>query len=173
MVEALRFTTLRIGVAALKVEGQVFESEVRLLRASDGSYRWLGAALSQPLSSLEEAARAAEEIPPESPELSIVVRWRDDSAAPGPGEHPCPVCGAPAAASSRYPLRLCPACMLETTDARGALLRFANASLSGGVEAKYAESGAPYAGPECFVRGVRCRAYEGKFGGVVVQPFVV
>ena len=166
MPEALRFTTLRVGVLETAADGQGFAIDVRILSASDGFHRLLLlGGLSDPLPSLEaavaEAERAAE---------SGALRWREESTPLGPDERPCPVCGAPASFSERYPRRLCPACVLEATDARGRPLSFSNTSLSGGFEARHADGGAAHDGHECFVRGVRCRADEAKLGGIVVQP---
>jgi hypothetical protein len=170
MSEPLRFTTVRIGVAALTSGGQVFESDVRILLASDGKYRLLSGTLSEPLSSIEDAVARAEESEPRPPDVSYEVRWRDNSGSVGSGEHPCPICGAPALALVRYPHRLCPACVTEAVDSMGRRLSFGNSDASGGFEARYAEDGSHYDGSDCFVRGVRCRAEENRFGGIVVQP---
>jgi len=172
MADVLRFTTLRVGIATLTVHGQVIEQDVRVLRASDGSYRWLGPTLSEPASTLEAAVAAAEAPPESSTEVSDIsreVQWRDAITTFNRGEAPCPICGAPAPASPRYPRRLCPACVLEATDAQGRLLRFSNESMSGGFEARYADTGARHDSHDCFVRGLRCRADEARFGGIVVQ----
>jgi hypothetical protein len=171
MADALRFTTLRIGAVLISVDQQpVLELDVRVLRASDGSYRLLEAFLSEPLPSVEAAVARAESRTPKSADASAELQWREDSATPGPDEVACPVCSAPALASPRYPRRLCPACVAEAADPEGRRLVFGNADLSGGLEAKYADIGETYAGDLCLVRGIRCRAQEGKFGGVIVQP---
>jgi hypothetical protein len=41
--------------------------------------------------------------------------------------------------------------------------------MSGGLAGTYADSGEPYLLEECFVRGIRCRAEEARFGGVVIE----
>jgi hypothetical protein len=167
----LRFTTWRIGAVVISVDHEpALEIDVRVLRASDGSYRLLDTALSEPLASVEEAVARAERWASKSAGASAELRWRADSVTPGPDEQACPVCSAPAAVSPRYPRRLCPACVAEAADADGRRLVFGNTHLSGGFEAKYADTGETYAGDQCFVRGIRCRAQQGKFGGVVVQP---
>jgi hypothetical protein len=166
---ALRFTTRRVGVAGVTMAAQTFELDLRVLEASDGSYRWLSDALSQPLPSLAAAIGEAE-LTMSGGDGTASVRWRDDPLQIAPGEHPCPICHSPALDSARYPDRLCPACVFEATDAQGRPLTFGNSTMGGGFEARYAESGAPYAGHECFVRGVRCRADEAHLGGIVVQP---
>lgn len=164
----IRFTTVRVGVATLTVGGQSIESDVRVLLGSDGGYRVLAGTLSEPVPTLEEAARAACE--PCPPDVRCAVQWREDGAPPGPGEHPCPICGAPVHASPRYPRKLCPACVLEAADAEGRSIHFTNTGLSGGFAATPADAGSLPPGGECFVRGVRCRAEEGRFGGIVIQP---
>ena len=161
MSRPLSFTTIKVGAVIVELApGQTIELDVRVLLGSDGRYRVLTGALSGPLPSLEAAL--AETAP-------LDVRWRGDLAPVPPGERPCPICGAPASRSERYPRRLCPACVLEATDAGGRALRFANMDMTGGLVATYADDGAPYAARECFVRGVPCLADEHRFGGVVVQ----
>jgi len=166
----LRFTTVRHGVLVVTTGEQAIEFDVRILRASDGSYRVLSGELSGPLPSLEIAEARACSPEPRPPDASCVVQWRDGCAALAPGEHPCPTCGAPAPSSPRYPRRLCPACVLEATDAHGRLLRFTNRDVSGGLEVRHADDGTLHEGHECLVRGIQCRAEEYRFGGVVVQP---
>src|SRR5262245_10303291 len=167
---AMRFETIRVGVIALDVRGQAVEFDVRILMDSDGRHRVLSPGdLSEPLPSLEEAVRRVEVGEPLPPDVSRVVRWRPDLAPLIPDEAPCPICGAPSSMSSRYPRPLCPACVREATDAGGRALRFFNTGTGGGFEARH-DDGTPHAGHECFVRGVRCRADEHYFGGIVVQP---
>jgi hypothetical protein len=94
------------------------------------------------------------------------------SPAGKPGDPVCHLCGAfnggQMEAPERYPTRICAACVLEAVDATGRSLRFGNTSLGGGFAATYLDTGQPYASHECFVRGVRCRADEAYFGGIVV-----
>jgi len=167
----LRFATIRVGVIALDVRGQAAEFDVRILMDSDGGYRVLSPGdLSEPLPSLEAAVQRVEAGEPVPPDVSRVVRWRPDLRPLVPDEIPCPICGAPSSVSPRYPRLLCPACVREATDAGGRSLRFFNTGTGGGFEARHADDGSPHAGHECFVRGVRCRADEHHFGGIVVQP---
>jgi len=168
---AIRFETMRVGVIALDVPGhQAFEFDVRILMDSDGGYRVLSPGdLSEPLPSLEAAVQRVEAGEPAPPDVSRVVRWRPDLTPLIPDEIPCPICGAPSSVSPRYPRLLCPACVREATDARGRSLRFFNTHSGGGFEARHADDSSPHAGHECFVRGVRCRADEHRFGGIVVQ----
>lgn len=51
----------------------------------------------------------------------------------------------------------------------GRRLLFANVDLSGGFEARYADTGADYPSHDCVVDGVACHADEARFGGIVVE----
>lgn len=167
--EPLRFTTLRVGYVAIIVDDDDrLEYDVRVLRCSDGSYRLLSGVLSEPLSTLEEAMAAAEPAPSPSPNARIELRWCDPNTLE-PDEIACSICGAAVHVTPRYPRRLCPACVLEATDAQGRPLVFANTGL-GGFEARYADDRTIYPSHTCWVRGTRCHADEGRFGGIVVQP---
>jgi hypothetical protein len=170
MTEPLRFSTVRVGVVAVVMDDQVWEADVRVLRDPAGRYRLFNGALSPPLASIEDAVARAEEPEPGRSGVPRKVRWRDGLAPAGPHEGPCPVCGAPALVSLRYPRALCPVCVLEATDPAGRPLEFGNASLSGGFEARYADDGTRYDSADCLVRGVSCHAEEHRFGGIVVQP---
>ncbi|HEY4393685.1 MAG TPA: hypothetical protein VGP64_06465 [Polyangia bacterium] len=170
MTTALRLTTRRVGVASVAMAGQTFEFDLRVVEASDGSYRWLTDTLSEPLPSLAAAVGEAETAMSDGGDVTAVVRWREDPPRLASGEHACPICHAPALDSARYPERICPACVLEATDTQGRPLAFANSSVGGGFEARYVDGGAPYAPHECFVRGVRCRAEEAHLAGIVVRP---
>jgi hypothetical protein len=157
---APRFETVRIG--ALSHDG-VPRFDVRIVRAVDGAFHAVvGSALGAPHASLEEASRVAD-LPP-----GVRLDLRD-GLSPRPGDVPCPTCAAPVAPLPRHPRALCAPCVLEATDDRGRVVHFHNASMSGGVRAAYEDGGA-YASVTCWVRGVRCRAEEGRFGGVVVSP---
>jgi hypothetical protein len=164
----LRFATLREGVIAVALGEQVVETDVRILRESNGSYRVLAGDLSESLPTIESAISLAEGLA--QADRSAQIRWREPDAALRPGEHACPICGALAFSSPRHSNSLCPACVMEATDRDGRRVRFLNADASGGIEGRYVEDGAPYNTGECFVRGVQCRAEERRFGGVVVQP---
>jgi hypothetical protein len=83
---------------------------------------------------------------------------------------PCPICGADVAENPRYPRRLCAACAARAVSEDGRPLVFANADMSGGFEARYADTGARRDSAVCFVDGVRCRAGEARFGGIVIEP---
>ena len=83
---------------------------------------------------------------------------------------PCPLCERPVPATPRYPRLVCGACRDLVTDAEGEPVRFYNVSVSGGLGADYPGDGRPYTTPVAWVRGVRCRVDEGRFGGVVYEP---
>ena len=94
---------------------------------------------------------------------------------PGPDE-PCPTCRAPRPHSPRYPRAICARCVARAVDGAGRPLAFSNRfpESLGGFRAAYADTGEPVETPGdvclCYVDGVRCRAREAYFGGVVVEP---
>jgi hypothetical protein len=47
---------------------------------------------------------------------------------------------------------------------------FSNVSLSGGFVARYADTGEARDSHVCFIGGVKCRADEARFGGIIIQP---
>ena len=69
----------------------------------------------------------------------------------------------------RFPEGAGCACAAKAASADGRPLRLENESLSGGLQGSYADDGRPYESPECYIGGVRCRAEEARFGGVVIQ----
>lgn len=83
----------------------------------------------------------------------------------------CPLCKVDVQSSLRYPNYLCGKCALDAVDEHGRALRFYNESLSGGFRALYADTNEQRDSHECYVRGVKCRADEARFGGIVIQPF--
>ncbi|MEO6710572.1 MAG: hypothetical protein ABIP42_13415 [Planctomycetota bacterium] len=48
-------------------------------------------------------------------------------------------------------------------------MEFNNIDLSGGFEARYADTGEPYVGNQCYIGGVKCHAEEARFGGIVIE----
>lgn len=81
----------------------------------------------------------------------------------------CTICGREQPHSPRYPHAVCASCAARARDASGRPLVFFNQSLSGGYGARYADTGEIYPRHECFIDGVRCRADEARFGGIVIQ----
>lgn len=86
----------------------------------------------------------------------------------------CPVCGREQPALPRYPEYLCRGCAGRAATADGRPLTLTNTSVSGGFAARYADTGELAAEESVthvvYVDGVRCRADEGRMGGIVVQP---
>lgn len=164
------FDTVRIGILAFTLDGHDYEFDSRILRRSDGIYFVLSGALSPPFKTLEDAIAHAESPTPAPPEVSFEMQWRDNIDTLRPDEQKCFICHAPIVVSPRYPQQLCPACILEATDAQGRFLRFGNESLGGGLVAHYVDDNGVYRSVECFVRGIPCRAEEHRFGGVVLLP---
>jgi hypothetical protein len=82
----------------------------------------------------------------------------------------CPICHAEVAPSLRYPRYLCSNCAGKATDEDGHPLAFSNESLSGGFIAEYRDTGEARDSHVCYVDGVKCRADEARFGGIVIQP---
>jgi hypothetical protein len=85
----------------------------------------------------------------------------------------CPLCSAEVAPNPRYPDHLCRDCAVRTVDAAGRAVTLQNTAMSGGVAAFFAD-GTRAVDVErdhvVFVDGVRCRAEEAHFGGIVVRP---
>ncbi len=143
--------------------------DVRIVRCDDGAIRVLEG--TEAFASVEEAMVFVERgrPRPDDPAMKLEFEWREPGAPIGDGEYACPICGELAYGSERYPRRVCPACDLETTDARGRPVRFGGTSIEGGFRAFYADDRASYPDGECYIRGVRCQAEEHRFGGIAVQ----
>ncbi len=168
ILPSLRLTTLRMGVVSVGVAEHEMVFDVRILRDEAGGFHVLSAAtLSETFTSVEQAIAAAESPEPKA-DVRYAVRWREDLEVTA-AERACPICAMPIHLSPRYPRQLCPACVMEAADDQGRLLAFGNLGLSGGFEARHRDDNTPYDRHECFVRGQRCRADEGKFGGIVVE----
>lgn len=86
----------------------------------------------------------------------------------------CPHDGAPRPRSHRYPQALCNDCAARSTDLAGRPIRMYNVSMSGGFKAVHPDDGTPCeqvtADGLVLIDGVRYRAGEARFGGIVVQP---
>lgn len=80
------------------------------------------------------------------------------------------MCDQPVKPYPRYPRYVCRSCLDLVTDDRGRAVSFFNTSIFGGIDAVYIDTREPYATSSCYVRGVHCRAEEGRFGGIVYQP---
>lgn len=82
----------------------------------------------------------------------------------------CPICLTAVYKSARYPNYLCASCASRACDAEKRPLAFFNETLTGGFLAFYADSDEKYESHICYVDGVKCRADEDYYGGIVVQP---
>lgn len=81
----------------------------------------------------------------------------------------CPVCRSDVEESERYPKYVCQACASKASSSDGRRLIFSNAGLSGGLTARFADTGEPYIGGRCYIEGIPCRADEAYFGGIVIE----
>jgi hypothetical protein len=81
----------------------------------------------------------------------------------------CPICNATVQENPRWPRYLCGTCARKTTDKEGRRVTFGNVDFAGGLEGGYLDNNEKYNSDFCFVDGTRCKANEGKFGGVYIQ----
>ena len=83
----------------------------------------------------------------------------------------CPICDESVTPMSRYPNYVCEDCVEKAVDSEGRAVLFTNTSLLGtGCKGKYRETGEAYDSTICFIEGIKCKAEEARFGGIVVQP---
>ena len=82
----------------------------------------------------------------------------------------CPICAKPVPVSERYPRYVCEDCSAKAVSKNGRGLSFFNESLFGGFAGQFADTGEAYPDHECYIDGIRCRADEAYFGGIVIQP---
>ena len=82
----------------------------------------------------------------------------------------CPICLIELTPSPRYPRYVCAACAGRAVDEDGRSLEFSNESFSGGFVAKYSDTGEARDSHTCYIDGVKCRADEAHFGGIIIQP---
>jgi hypothetical protein len=81
----------------------------------------------------------------------------------------CPICSTSISPNPRYPRYVCPGCASEAVSPDGRHVAFFNQDVSGGCVGQYVDTGAEYPLRECLIRGVRCRADEARFGGIVIE----
>ena len=81
----------------------------------------------------------------------------------------CPICGAGVAENPRYPRAVCDACATRAAAEDGRPLAFANLDMGGGFAATNADTGERNDGDLCYIDGIRCRAGEARFGGIVIE----
>ena len=70
----------------------------------------------------------------------------------------CPICLSPTRENPRYPQYICESCLADGIVVDGKLIPLSSADV-------YSTNHV-----DCEVRGVRCRASEAHFGGIVVEP---
>lgn len=87
--------------------------------------------------------------------------------------HLCPICSNSVPHWERYPHAVCQDCYNKAYNAQGQKLIFFNQSMSGGYEAKIADTEEDYPSHICYVEGHKCWADEARFGGIVIQPYDV
>ena len=80
----------------------------------------------------------------------------------------CPICQQEVQPSQRYPNYVCVECAKLARSEDGRKLNFYNQSISGGYEAKYADTGEEYNSHDCHISGIMCHANEHRFGGIVI-----
>ncbi len=84
-------------------------------------------------------------------------------------EQECPICHASVVFSERYPRYVCNSCFYRAADEDGRSLAFSNVSLSGGFAALYRDTHEERDSHTCYIDGIKCRADESYFGGIVIQ----
>jgi len=84
-------------------------------------------------------------------------------------KYSCPICHAELSPNPRYPNYVCRDCAGKAVSADGRRLEFYNVSLSGGFQAVYSDTKEVHNSHECFIEGVKCRADEARFGGIVIE----
>ena len=83
----------------------------------------------------------------------------------------CPICDEAVTPVSRYPNYVCEDCVDKAVDSEGRPVIFGNTSLLGhGCQGEYRDTGEDYDSNLCFIEGIKCKAEEAYFGGIVVQP---
>ena len=83
----------------------------------------------------------------------------------------CPICKTTVTPYPRYPKYVCNDCYKRATNITGRKLVFYNVSMSGGYIAYYADSDnkEEYKSYDCYIDGIKCRADEARFGGIVIE----
>ena len=83
----------------------------------------------------------------------------------------CPICSNEVIPMSRYSNYICDKCIKEATDGEGRKVVFGNTNVLGhGCQGKYRATDEEYETNICFIKGMKCKAQEAYFGGIVIQP---
>lgn len=84
----------------------------------------------------------------------------------------CPICKQVVNFSSRYPDYICADCLILACDDKEKAVLFYNSSTSGhGCKGIYRLANLEYKSNLCFIKGIRCKAEEAYFGGIVIRPY--
>lgn len=94
----------------------------------------------------------------------------------------CPICKTEVKPFARYPKYLCKECADQAVSPDGRPLFFSNIDIHentfngisyAGYRAYYADTKERYDSHICFVKGVKCRADDARFGGIVIQQIEI
>ena len=84
----------------------------------------------------------------------------------------CPICSTEVQFSERYPKYVCSECQAKATDENNRPLKFYNTTmLGGGFAAEYADTNKKRESHICYIDGIKCRADEARFGGIIIQTY--
>ncbi len=84
----------------------------------------------------------------------------------------CPICSAKVQFAERYPKYFCSTCVAKATDENNRQLKFYNETMMGsGFAAQYADTDEKGESHICYINGIKCRADEARFGGIVIQIY--
>jgi len=82
----------------------------------------------------------------------------------------CSICNREVGKNPRYPKYVCYKCQDESPPVNedGISIEFGNIDASGGFRSVV--NGVRGAEHICYIKGIRCYADEGRFGGIMIQP---
>jgi DNA-directed RNA polymerase subunit RPC12/RpoP len=84
----------------------------------------------------------------------------------------CPICNKEVMENQRYPNYVCEDCSEKAVTDKGEKVKFYNAEFLGfGVTAKK-EDNSIYSSDICYIEGIKCKASEARFGGIVIMPIL-
>jgi hypothetical protein len=88
-----------------------------------------------------------------------------------PKQQHCPACNRYVKHSTRYPDYACDKCVLKAVDSKGRALHFINTTSVGhGCQAVLKETNELTKSKTCFIKGIKFKAQEAYFGGIVLLP---
>lgn len=86
-----------------------------------------------------------------------------------PHNQNCPICNKETRQNPRYPNYVCEDCSKKAVTDKSEKIRFYNTE-GFGVTAKK-EDNSTYNNDICYIEGIKCKASEAHFGGIVIMPF--